>query len=54
MGKKVNGGGQEWVLQVADLGFKICKKWPKICLFGGSLGAQAVHGEVDLHWNQPR
>ena len=32
MSKKLNGGGWERVLQVADLGFKICQKWPRNAL----------------------
>ena len=35
---KLTRGGQERVSQVADLGFKLCQKWPQKTLFLASVG----------------
>ena len=39
MSKKLNGGGWKHVLQLVDLGFKICPKWPKSAFFLSGLDA---------------
>ena len=52
MSQELNGGGLECVLQVADLGFKICPKWSENALFGAVwVPKMSMQGSICIETN---